>query len=274
MGDDFVQSSSIGFNIINNVYVSVVNKKRDIIVKEIETHNKASRNMVTGILRFLSGAFTQTNLNETPLYEQESKLYIPCFFNVGDGGVELDSEGNQQSLQNMPRIPKLTESWNETVDYADLTLKREFFVNPDGTFSNERQRISQVTTTLLEPNTADMDSIYFYCEVQPGGINQMYGNKPVFVTELGMFAGASPGEKDLLASVKLSNFIDSETREQKTNALYVRPDDTLIIRWIITVAAIGKDSILKANVADEYGDIITSTITQIPNLGNIEIEEK
>lgn len=257
------------FSITNNVHAIVYDKKRSQIKKEIKVHNKASRNMVSGILRFLSGTFTPTSCNSQPLTPDYAKPYIPCYFNVGDGGIELVD--GKQSIPDGSRIPNLVPGWDEFVDYSHKNLERELFVNPDGTASNERTRIGKVTLTLDEPNTADMDSIYFYCEMQPGLINQAYGNKPVCISELGLFASNLPGTPDLLASIKLSNYEDPDTHESKTNILYVRPDDTLIVRWVITIAAIGKDSILKANVTDEYGDIITSTIVQVPNVGNMEI---
>lgn len=260
---------TIGFTIKNNVHIIIYDKKRSQVKKELKVHNKASRNMVTGILRFLSGTFTPTSVNQTPLTPEYAKPYIPCFFNVGDGGVII--ENGEQKFEDQSRIPVLVEDWNETVDYAHKNLIRELFVNSDGTISNERQRISQTTLTVDEPNSADMDSIYFYCEMQPGGVNQAYGNKPVCITELGLFASNTPGTPDLLASVKLSNYTDETTQEEKTNTLYVRPDDTLIVRWVITIAAIGTDSRLKANVTDEYGDIITDTIVQIPDVGNMSV---
>jgi hypothetical protein len=263
----------MAFTILNNVHVTVYDSKRSIIRQEYETHNKASRNMITGILCFLHGYFTPTVLNDAALNAGAAKSYIPCFFNVGDGGVVIVD--GKPSFKPDSRTPELEEGWNEVVDYAHKRLVHEFFLNDDGTFSNTRQRISQITDTLAEPNTADMDSIYFYCEMPPGSLNQYYGNNAVCVSELGLFASQNPGTDDLLASIKLGNYPNPENPDNRdsdlTNTLYVRPDDTLIVRWVITIAAIGKDSVLKANVADEYGDIITTTITKIPDVGNIEI---
>lgn len=261
--------STMTFTVLNNVHITVYDKKRDIVRKEYETHNKVSRNMVKGILRFLSGVLTPTALNDEPLNANSAKSFIPCYFNVGDGGIVF--EGGTVKYDTGTRIPELEPSWNETVDYAHTTLTHEFFVNDDGTASNERQRIGQITNTLDSPNTADMDSIYLYCEVPPGILNQYYGNNAVCISELGLFASSVPGTDDLLASIKLANYEDQETHETATNTLYVRPDDTLIVRWVITIAAIGKDSVLKANVSDEYGNIITTTITKIPDIGNIDI---
>lgn len=259
----------MAFTLLNNVHITVYDTKRDIIRKEYETHNKVSRNMVTGILRYLSGTFTPTSLNDVPLNSDAAKPFIPCYFNVGDGGVIIVD--GKPSFKPDSRAPELEENWNEAVDYAHTTLNREFFINGDGTSSNERQRIGKITTTADETNTADMDSIYLYCEVPPGLLNQYYGNNAVCISELGLFASSIPGTNDLLASIKLANYTDTVTGKLETNTLYVRPDDTLIVRWVITIAAIGKDSVLKANVADEYGNIITTTITKIPDIGNVDI---
>ena len=91
----------------------------------------------------------------------------------------------------------------------------------------------------------------------------------MFITELGLFSGIVPGEKDLLTYVKLSNYTQND--QLKTNALLVKNDDTIVINWIISIAAIGTDARFKASYMDGTNPIET-TIFAVPTVGNIEID--
>lgn len=260
--------TSMGFSILNNVEIQVIDKENKKIIKTVKTHNKATRNMVTGILRFIKGLFTSTTFNDDIMYDGTvSKFYIPCCFNVGDGGVILDDNGKPKSLDEnddiLRKVPELDPSWTETVDYSSKNLVREF------DFSGKRDKIRKQLDTLDDTPVADMDSLYFLCEVQPGQINPKYGNERVFVTEVGLFSGEIPNKGDLLAYIKLGNYDDNGTT--KTNALYVRPGDTIVIKWVITIAAIGKDNILKATIKDEQNEPIVNDIVEIPDIAPIEI---
>ena len=261
--------NSMGFTILNNVEIQVIDKENKQIIKKVKTHNKATRTMVSGILRFVEGLFTSTNCNDTPQYSGDvSKNFIPCYFNVGDGGVILDENNLPESIgsDDLQRVPNLIETWNETVDYTSKNLVREF------TAIGQRTKIRKQLDTLSNTSpTGDMDSIYFLCEIAPSRLNAQYANNAVFVTEIGLFANNIPNKNDLLAYVKLGNYYDEETSEIKTNALYVRPRDTIVVKWVISVAAIGKDNILRAVIDDENGDPVVSNIEQIPSTGSIEI---
>ena len=100
--------STMGFAIFNNVFIEVRNEQTGKIVKTVKTHNKATRKMVQGILAYVSGWFTVTDPikyegsdknwqdeynQKRPMYEPEvANQFIPCYFNVGDGGVEIDPQ--------------------------------------------------------------------------------------------------------------------------------------------------------------------------------------
>lgn len=268
--------SSLGFAITNNVYIDVVNKKTGIVNKHIEKHNKATRQMVTGILRYLCGHFTDTTKNKNPQYNTASK-YIPCYAGFGDANIALE-DGIPKSSDD-PRIPiQVDDSWSEYVPYESRKLEREFFTtyskdefgNDYITPSDSRLEIRDIRTTIEESPAGDMDSIYFYIEADTNYLNRYYGEHAVYVSELGLFAGNRPGDDDMLAYVRLANYMDGDT--PNTNVLYVKPEDTVVIRWIITVAAIGKDSILRANIKDEHDNIVTNDVLTVPQLVEAHIE--
>ena len=84
---------------------------------------------------------------------------------------------------------------------------------------------------------------------------------PRFVTEVGLFSNFEKSENDLLAYVKLSN--EKVEGMWKTDTLYVRPGDTIIITWYITVVAISDLS-----VVDSSEELVQ------PLIGEIEFSEQ
>ena len=266
--------STLAFAVTNNVYIDVIDEKRHIRRKRLEVHNKATRQMVTGILRFLMGHFTDTNCNEEAEYDS-AKNYIPCYISFGDGGIEI--EDGVQKLQKITVDDKeitvpifADENWTEKVSYNSTSLVREFFSNQEN--KPVRQKIRDKTNTLQNLPTVDMDSIFYYCKIPPNALNTAYGHSvDIAISEVGLFAGEQIGENDLLAYIKLGDMYDDSdpTQITGTNTLYVRPQDTIEVRWIITIAAVGKDSRLFAYAKDEQGNIIVDN-TGLPDAANIK----
>lgn len=264
------------FNLVNNVYIDVVDKDMNRVKKHIEIHNKATRKMVTGLLRFLSGHFNGTYTNDVTLYDS-AKDYIPCYIGFGYGGTTINNipldQGGQQEIDDTAqasagvKIPKLNSDWTTEVDYASTKMVLEI--------PNKRSRIRKASDTFTQgqPNVGDMDGIFFYCEASPDYLNQINEDKAIFITELGLFADSDSSKEDLLAYIKLGNYeetVETET-ETKTNVLYIRPVDTVIIRWVITIAAVGSDSRLNVNTKDEYGQETIENTLVAPEIKPMDI---
>lgn len=255
---------TMSISISNNVQIEVINEERKILRKRIQVHNKATRGLVTGIFRYLMGHFTDTSCNQSPYYTSAAK-YIPCYIGFGDGGIALDNGIPIIDENGIPTFDQ-TENWTETVDYNSTNLVREFD-------NSSRWKIRSTQNTLSNPATVDMDSIYYFCKIPPNALNSKYQNYPVSVSEIGLFANSVPNKDDLLAYIKLGNFEKTEEglTTTETNTLYVRPADTIIIRWIITIAAIGKDSRLAIYQTDEYGRIIVDNTGTQNELNIIDV---
>lgn len=292
-----LNASSMGFALMNNVEVTVIDKETGHIKKTFTTHNKATRNMVKGLLYFIEGYFTATDLRDTPLYGNDvSKTFIPCYFGCGDGGVDITT--NPETGWEMPepinietpQYPKLLDSWTETVDYLSENLVREFTYRDEYYVTqNCRKKIDKQEDTLYDTLSDDytkseykseetgsslsMDSLYFHCVIEPDVLNKKYGGVNVYVTELGLFAGKEKDKNDLLAYVKLNNIEDDNGNITGSNVLYVTPRDTIIVNWVITIAAIGKDNVLSASIKNENNELIVNDIEQIPEGHYIEVEE-
>lgn len=252
---------ALSFN--NNVFITVKNAFGDT-KKTVHVHNRCTRKMVSGLLRFLSGDFTDTNLNENAPYDS-AKNYVPCFFNVGHGGVIYEN-GYPKTIPEHPSLPLMRsgdeEGWTDYVDYRSTKMEAEFYVEDDGVVTSERYRIRKQGTTITEEaSDLNYDSIYFYCELPPGKL----GDSSLFVSELGLFAGNLPGEDsdDLLAYVKLHTWQDEETNEWKGNTLFVKPEDTVIVNWVISIAAIGADNRFSFQGVDPMDEDLTSTVGEL-----------
>lgn len=271
--------SSLGFGVTNNVEITVINSETNEVKQNFTIHNKATRGMVTGLLRFMCGHFTATNCNEQPQYDC-AKNYIPCFIGFGDGGILYDpTTGLPKTISKYNNtIPEIDEHWSQYVFYDTDKMSREIKVD-------SRSKIQKISDTYEAESTADMDSVYFECVAAPGSINgKRFGNTFVhdngvttFASEIGLFASNNTDNNDLLAYIKLSNYKEdpeNENESLKTNIIRVRPEDTIIIRWVITIAAIGKDSILTAStIRNEFGEEIHNDVVMIPELVPVSIEE-
>lgn len=214
------------FGIINNVEISVINKYTHVIKKTVRVHNKATRNMVEGIMRFLMGHFNATSLNEKPQYSSdiESK-YIPKYIGFGDGGVITES--NRSYYTN---IPYLSPSWNDYVPYNSSKLQREIFKG--NTQYGKKFKLNLITDTLNDSEhmnsdmeiikRAEMDSMMFFIEILPDDIPRDISSDPIksfYITEVGLYSSDDDSSK-LLAYVKLNNHIDHSSGDFLEVATY------------------------------------------------------
>lgn len=228
-------NSGIGFAIDSNVFIDVVSPQ-NVVVQSVTKHNKATRNMVAGILRFLRGEFNVSNSQpymDKVAYAKECKKYIPCYINIGTGGIEV-RDGKPVYNVSDRKIPPVEEWWNtHKVKFSDTNLKKEV----ESTRTGTRYAISVLTANDSSdyPTVAgDVEQFVLHTEVSPNFYNGIYGGgiTDIFVTEVGLYASNVPGTPDLLAGVALH---DTDTDKQ---ILYVRPQDTIIVRWVISIIAL------------------------------------
>lgn len=187
----------MNIDLTNNVEIQIKDKNTDKVKETHRYHNKATRNMVRGILGFLKGDFTYARVVEPD--EVDARKFIPCFMGFGNGGfIEFDSDG----------IPIFDENWDGYVDYNSTKLVNEI--------PNSRSRIRKIDNTFIDSDTGkklnnagDMDSIILHCEISPDVLNAKYQDNPVYVSEIGLFPN-SVGD-NMLACVRTDDF--STTQE-------------------------------------------------------------
>ena len=229
-------NDSFNFAVSNNVCI-VVTDKNNIVRRTLEVHNKATRKMVSGLLRFLVGHFTTSFENDDPtqvVYPNSAKNYIPCYIAFGHGGIE--------SIDMETRTITTSDDWNVSVDYNTDRLVKEFKHNaPESEISlvTTRQKIGSSELSIYTESSGDMDSIILSAQLapselctyesQPEGVDLI---SPRGITEIALCATNIPENNDVLAYIKLasnSNYSEDDTFNKKP--LYVRPDDTVRIVW-------------------------------------------
>lgn len=261
-------NDSFNFAVTNNVCI-VVTDKNNIVQRKMEIHNKATRKMVSGLLRFLVGHFTTSFENDNPdnvVYPDSAKNYIPCYIAFGHGGIE--------SIDMATRTITTSDDWNVSVDYNTDRLVAEFVHNtPNISQVTTRQKIGSSELSIYSESSGDMDSIILSAQLspselcteesKPSGVDLL---TPRGITEIALCATNIPKNNDVLAYIKLasnSNLSDDSATDKKP--LYVRPDDTVRVVWNVSIISVGYDN--------TYDNGSQETQPVEPSLGYVNITE-
>lgn len=258
----------IEFVVDSNVHIEIVSPQK-VVCQTVDKHNKATKRLVEGLLRFIRGEFNTTyrRTDESEIvYLSQAKNYIPCFINIGTGGIRLNSNGFPDIDTESPRTPPMEELlgskipwWDADTNYVKFT-DMQLYLEQLVVSREEIKAIAQDEAATNIAQVGDIEQIIFSVEVPPGKFNQIYKGetKDIFITELGLYASGVPGEKDLLARVILKNqyerdsngniVINSETDKAtptgETQILYVRPQDTILLKWTISIVALDDTSMV------------------------------
>jgi hypothetical protein len=261
----------IGFAVDANVHIEVISPQ-NVIRQQIDKHNRATHHMLEGILSYIRGDFTTSyrQLDSHKLkYKEDAKNHIPCYINLGTGGVVLDDEGVPLVDPESPRVPTLSDEWvspENIVKTSDSYLANE--IGTEQSSMKSRVEISVLSTDDKEAYNDDyidtdlvnsVIQLAFSADV-PTGHSNIYGiSVPAFITEIGLFASPTPGKPDLLARVILKK--DDEV-------LYVRPQDTVVVTWVISIIAIDDQSLYHWDEPIKVDSYINENITP----GDINID--
>lgn len=128
----------ISFGLESNVKIQVFNKnKKPIYVRNI--HNKATRTMVQGILRYLQGHFTGSTVSNTNGDPSLGQDYIPACLLLGDPGVEV----NDHVFQGVTEL--------STPAYTDSVM-----LKPIAPIASENSKVAKcVVPNILATNDGD-----------------------------------------------------------------------------------------------------------------------
>lgn len=197
------------FNLYNNVKITLFNTKHEF-KKEYTAHNKANATFIQGILKFIRGEFTPSNL-ATDIFQhdpQNAKSYIPSYISFGNGGFNFDPFENNV----------IKES------YFDNSLQNELV-------SKEFKRLSLSKSEIGFNNSSDSGNLNLVTYVPAGYYTNMVSfNNTCYLTEVGLFANDFDGNLNtanrMLARVTFNEPIP-QTKE-----------DIILVQWNIGAVSV------------------------------------
>lgn len=242
-----------------DVNVNIKHVKKGKIVEEIDKHNKATFNMISGIVKFLRGEFNNTTLNISSIgYDgANAKYYIPSYIGFGNGGT--GSGVNKGTLLPSDENSGFKYLDNNTL-YTSNALDSEIFKKFDSGNGQENHRIPIQRSTFNSSSRNSMEVLTISSTISFSQIKNYYSdsnfyyqdnspvkwlnysslfdneNKPVpdaefklAITELGLFSGDLNDTKSrLLAKLVLSS----------NSPLIVDSTSTIIVNWMLGVYSI------------------------------------
>ena len=242
-----LSSSSFPLDMNVNVDIKVLNAK-GAICNHIKQHNKATINMTTGIVKFLRGEFSTTNLDvDTIGYDADSaKNYIPAYIGFGNTGTAV----RDNPALGVSGRPAYSES--DYAQYVDQNLRNEIFkLNAsNGVHKNSRLAIERSTCgdsslsdtfSLKLSSKINFNSDFIFKDFSGEQVSyidksnywpidyEKTDRNSIVITELGLFSGNVDDYGSLLLARML---LDSST------PLIIDSSSTVVINWVIGVYSI------------------------------------
>lgn len=244
--------SKFTLDLENNVKVTVYNTKRQI-KRIIEKHNKANRNMVLGIIKFLRGELNPSNISSSVLSHNinDAKAFIPAYVSFGDGalyqlGYKISNNEYVTDITGvMQNIGNLTEN-----KFSTMSLDRELVGNTLGNSTLEnKNKVGRcaISKSAYSNDTTDSITLKLSAIIPPGYYTKNFyldsnyrnargTNNPIYLSELGLFSSDYDGSTNaysgnLLARVTFNGTDDNMPIEQTD-------EDVLLVEWIIQITSI------------------------------------
>ena len=232
--------------------VRIVNYDTNHKIQQVVTkHNKASKNLVLGIIKFLRGEFTPSNNSQSELTHKpnEAKSFVPAFVSFGDGGITqygtpITGGGYVQDfdkvIQNMSNPSLLTPS---KFNMAKLNHELVGATIGNDTFTN-KPAVGRCKISKTSYNSGSNDSITLKLTalIPPGYYPKNFyldtekerDGKPICLSELGLWSCDFSGSSDnmykgnLLARV----VFDAENLVKQTAS------DMILVDWKIEITSL------------------------------------
>jgi hypothetical protein len=262
--------SGIGLDVTNNVHITVYDSQHRI-KQNIYKHNKANRNLVRGLIKFLRGEFNTTNAsNDLIEHNQESaKAYIPTFISFGDANVKqlgTTITGNNvvtTEEEALSDISNITKSKFNTIQLG-RELVGNSIGNPDNTTNPmpkaHRCSISRSSYTddITDSITLRLTSIvetgyyskYFYQETT---YKKARGSdKPIYLSELGLWASDFDGSNDGYKGNLLAKVTFDYNQEKEIDTIVRQTNSDIIkVDWKIEITSLD-ENFIEYNEADSW----------------------
>lgn len=250
--------NNLGLNF--NVTIRGVDRRGNTIYY-IKKHNKATNQLVDGILRFLKGDFTETgnpNQKNTPIPE-EAKNYTPTNVWLGTNGIEFNEQtGKNKAVLRINKGTQIQPSFNQ-MDLVEPISRTELSLN----------KIELKTMkTSYSSNLNDTEVLFLSTYIPAGQLVGVVNSNSEFVpyshsyystyhqsycasfTEVGLYSNNG----FLLARVLLDGDADIVDKDGNpvgegesgtirstvpNGPIYQTESTTIIIEWRISLTALG-----------------------------------
>lgn len=271
------------FGINCNVTITSKDLKGNTLYK-IQKHNKATRNMVDGILRFLKGDFTETEYNMNPV-PSEAKLYTPTRVKLGTPGITI---GNGTGEYEGKRVlvdyvtPISTGGFNNTTLEREVPYETDPIASLFPTIKFERMRQTYNTSVgdterlllslYIPPGKTvgalvydDDKKVEVFKPFEHSYFSSLYNGYCATFTEVGLFSSTGVllarvvldgdweyvyklpdnDKSEVISNADPSKAVTVLPKEGVTNGpIYQTQYNTLQIEWRIDLTSIGSNDVM------------------------------
>jgi len=227
----------ITIGVDSNITIKVVDRKNNIIEKR-EVHNKATEAMVDGLLRFLSGEFTPSSLNnygELGLAGGDAIQYIPTYVGVGNPGLTY-SGGTYVYTPESIVEPTFFDTELEKEMYVEGKLERIAVTkNNRINYLNNNNSAGMLLQAYYPAGYSVIDPITLqpYADTFVDESNE----RATYISEIGLFSGEVGEESLLLARAVFNGEIGVDDNAPIKQTEY----SSVIVEWKIGIVSIGED---------------------------------
>lgn len=283
-----------------NVNIKVLNSQRRVI-RNTSVHNKATVNMVDGILRFMKGDFTRTSYSNA-LAPDDGSHYLPSQIRFGRIGVKIkkdlkdekphfdhinQGEFVQTVFSTMSLQEPCTDKFEESESGGDLVVSSIDKVRQVGYADSNNAECLEFSVYItpgtlvgkvLTPDIDSLDQTPVFVPYHYSYWNPRIGEYEAMITEIALTSdrGVLLARVLLDGEVKSKEFIDSDGNSLGTYPVVDDPDgdtspiiqsqsSTVVITWRIGIVSVGKNDevVTQSDLAvDRFARELTVHLTE------------
>lgn len=252
-------------NLDCNVQVKVLDKNNRVI-RTSKAHNKATVNLVDGILRFLRGDFSTTIYNQGNTTPSEAEVYLPVRAGLGRIGVKILEDSNPANRR---------FSYIDTEEFVYPTFDSYSLQEPITVLDNNLLKFSRITQVGYTDNN-NAECLEFSLYINPGKLvgytedqgtegevfvpydwsywNPATGEYEAMMTEVGLMSSSNVLLARILfdGEVQAEEYYNESGVSQGTYPVLTDPNDddnpiiqsestTVVLIWRIGIVSVGKN---------------------------------
>lgn len=252
-------------NLDSNVQVKYLDRSGKVLRISYK-HNKATVNLVDGILRFLKGDFSDTEYNKGNNTPEEAEVYIPVRAGFGRIGVKIkeDQDPINRRFDFIDKNEFVLPTFDsirlqEPVEFSDYTILRFKRISQTGYSDNNNAECLEFSLyinpgKLVGYTDEQEDGIKVFKPYDWSYYNPKLDEYETMLTEVGLFSSSNV----LLARVLFDGdvvgeeFIGSDGTSKGQYPVFSNPSNednpitqsestTIVLTWKIGIVSVGKN---------------------------------